>query len=335
VRSKAVVLDKIGGGLRVEEVEVEEPGEGEVIVRVEASGVCYRDLLVREGFYPRAKPPLVLGHEFAGVVEKVGERVELKAGDKVAGLLYAPCGECEYCRSGREYLCRRRLFYGEELRGSYSEYVKAYATSLVELPNGVSPADASFAGCVLASLTRLFDEAGVRRGDRVVVTGAGGGVGVHAVQLARAYGAEVIAITRSEEKAERLREFADHVVVGLKFAEEVKRVTGGGADYVVEIVGSPTMEQSIRSLSWGGKILLYGNVDPRTPASIPLGLLIMKDVSIISAGGGGRLHLRKALELIARGGIKPIYTTMPLEEAERAHDVIKSGRNFGKIVLKP
>jgi acryloyl-coenzyme A reductase len=312
--------------------EAEKPmaAPGRVVVRVAAAGVCYRDYLAWQGFQ-RVKPPATPGHEFAGVVEEVGEGVSgLRPGDAVAGMIYEYCGECEYCRSGREYLCRSRKIYGEDLPGVFAEYISADPKSLVRIPPGVSFEAASFAACVLSTVVRGVRKIGVKPGMRVLVTGAGGGVGIHAVQIAKAYGARVIAVT-SPAKAEAVSKYADHVVTGKVFSEEIKKL--GGADGAVETVGGPTLEQTLRSLSWGARVALIGNVDPQ-PTPVALGILILKEIEILPVIQGNRKDLEEALQLLARGAVKPVYTVHGFSELPTLLEETPRASHVGRRVVR-
>jgi acryloyl-coenzyme A reductase len=320
------------------DLEPPRPGPGEVLVKVEAAGVCYRDFLNYRGLMPRTVYPTVMGHEFAGTVAEVGEGVEdLVSGDRVTGLPYRTCGACAYCLSGRENLCRNRRQLGEEVAGTWAEYTVASRRDLVKVPRAVSPADASICGCVLGMLLHaLRDVAQAKTGERVLVTGAGGGVGVHAVVLAKYLGCRVIASTRSGWKAERLRELgADHVVVaeGSRIVDEVKSITGGeGVGLAVECVGAPTLQHSLRSVSWGGRIVLVGNITVSN-AEIPLGYMILRENAIMGAVGSKKRSLRDALALIEAGLIKPVVERHRLEEAENLLQLLERGETFGKHVL--
>ncbi|MGC9050122.1 alcohol dehydrogenase catalytic domain-containing protein [Pyrobaculum sp.] len=312
------------------ELEKPKPGPGRVLVRVAAAGVCYRDYLAWQGFQ-RVKLPIVPGHEFAGVVEEVGEGVdEFKPGDAVAGMMYEFCGECEFCRTGREYLCRSRKIYGEDLPGAFAEYISADRKSLVKIPPGVPLEAASYAACVLSTVVRGMRKIGVSPGRQILVTGAGGGVGIHAVQIAKAYGARVVAVT-SPQKAEYVAKYADHVITGKSFADEVKKL--GGADGAVESVGGPTLEQTIRAVNWGGRIALIGNVDPQ-PTPIALGLLILKEVELLPVLQGGRADLQEALRLLATGAVKPVYTTHSFAELPRLLEETPKASHIGRRVVK-
>ena len=338
---KAVRLGPGNKGLELAQLPNPEPGPGEVVLRPIYTGVCYRDVLTAEGFFPRAKPGVVLGHEIAGVVEAVGPGVkEFREGDRVASLIYVPCLSCDRCAAGEENLCRNKRTYGEELDGSYAERIKAHVNGLVKLPAKVSWEAATIAACVTGMLVHALKARGrLRRGEAVLVTGAGGGVGIHAVQLARSYGARVIAVTSSPWKEEAIRRAgANEVIVAEqgRFSQRVKELTGGeGVDLVLEAVGRPTLEESLRALRWGGRIVQVGNVEP-TPAQLGLGLLILRENAILGSVGCTRAELAAALSLHARGRVMPIvHATLPLEEAEKAHRALKNKEAIGRVLLRP
>ncbi len=316
--------------LVLSEVDKPKPGPGRAVVKIVAAGVCYRDFLGWQGFQ-RVKLPLIAGHEFAGVVEEVGEGVsEFKPGDAVAGMMYEYCGECEYCKSGREYLCKNRKIYGEDLPGAFAEYISVDQKSLVKIPPGVSFEAASYAACVLSTVVRGARKIGVSPGRQILVTGAGGGVGVHAVQVVKAYGARVIAVT-SPSKAEYVAKFADYVITNKAFSDEVKKL--GGADGAIEAVGGPTLEQTLRSLNWGAKVALIGNVDPQ-PAPIPLGILILKEIDVLPVIQGSKADLQEALRLLASGAVKPVYTVHGFSDIPRLLEETPKASHVGRRVVK-
>lgn len=316
--------------LVLSEVDRPKPAPGRVVVKVVAAGVCYRDFLGWQGFQ-RVKLPQVPGHEFAGVVEEVGEGVSgFKPGDAVAGMMYEFCGECDYCKSGREYLCRSRKVYGEDLPGAFAEYISVDEKSLVKIPPGVSFEAASYAACVLSTVVRGARKIGISPGRQILVTGAGGGVGIHAVQVAKAYGARVVAVT-SPPKAEYVAKYADYVVTTNAFSEEVKKL--GGADGAIEAVGGPTLEQTIRSLNWGARVALIGNVNPQ-PTPIPLGLLILKEIDILPVIQGSKADLQEALRLLASGAVRPVYTAHSFSEIPKLLEETPRASHIGRRVVK-
>lgn len=307
------------------------------MVKVEAAGVCYRDLLNLRGMMPRAKRPVVMGHEFSGVVVELGEDVEgLHIGERVAGLPHTTCGGCRYCLEGRENLCRNRLQLGEERDGAWAEYIVVNARDLVKAPNTVNPPDASITGCVLGMIIHaLRNQARVRAGETVLVTGAGGGVGIHAVMISKLLGCRVIANTSSASKAERVKQAgADHVVIGVEqLSAKVREITGGeGVDVVLECVGAPTFEQSLRSTAWGGRVVVIGNVSVGE-VNVPLGYMILRENVLVGAVGSTRRNMDEALELLGSGLLKPAITPLPVEKASEALGIVERRENVGKVVL--
>ncbi|AFA40800.1 Zn-dependent alcohol dehydrogenase [Pyrobaculum oguniense TE7] len=327
---KAYILKKFKELPILSDVEKPKATPGRVVVRVVAAGVCYRDHLAWQGFQ-KVKLPTTPGHEFAGVVEEVGEGVtEFKPGDAVAGMIFEFCGECEYCRTGREYLCRSRRVYGEDLPGAFAEYISVDRKSLVKIPPGVPFEAASYAACVLSTIVRAVKKMGVAPDRQILVTGAGGGVGIHAVQVAKAYGARVVAVT-SPAKAEFVSKYADHVVTNRAFSEEVKKL--GGAEGAIEAVGGPTLEQTLRALNWGTKVALIGNVDPQ-PTPVALGLLILKEIEILPVLQGSKRDLEEALQLLATGAVKPVYTVHGFSELPRLLEETPRASHLGRRVVK-
>ena len=200
------------------DVAVPTLGPREVLVRNFASGVCYHDHLIRVGVMKRGITfPLILGHEGAGIVEAVGGAVRsLKRGDRVACTQWTEtCGLCRFCRTNREPLCAERKFFGHDRDGTYAELFKIQEDSLLPLPPEVSFEDGAILSCAVGTvLAALRDVGRTQAGEHVLVTGAGGGLGVHAVQVAKLCGATVIAQTTSPEKVTLIREAgADEVVV--------------------------------------------------------------------------------------------------------------------------
>jgi len=338
---KALYLEGIGRELVLKEVPIpSELAPEEVLIQTELTGICYRDILTTKGFFPRTKLPIVLGHEIAGKVVALGPSVTgFKVGDRVASLIYEPCGKCEFCLSGRENLCRSKKTFGEDLDGSYAEFVKVSARSLVKAPEGISAPGLAISACVTGMLIHAFRKrAALARGETVLVTGAGGGVGIHAVQIAKALGANVIAATSSEWKAKSVKEAgASEVIVWSDgFSEQVKKATQGrGADVVLESVGGPTFGESMRSLAPGGRLVVVGNVLP-SPVQFQLGVLILKELSIAGSISSTKVDVEEALRLTAEGQIRPvIHDVLPLAEAQRGHKLLSEKASLGRVMLKP
>lgn len=334
---KAAVLNKINEPLSVVEKDVPAVSGNEVLIRQELTGICFRDILTRDGFFPRVRTPIVPGHEISGVIEEVGPDVkEFSIGDRVASLIYDPCGKCEFCLSGNENLCVNKRTYGENLDGGYAEYIRVTERSLVKVPENVSAEGAAISACVTGMVyNALYRVGGLRSGMNVLITGSGGGVGAHAIQIAKAIGATVIAETSSEWKSVKIRELgADHVVTsGERFDRKVKEILGDGVHVALENVGIHTFESSLRSLRTSGRLVVIGNVTPE-PVSLPLGLIILKGNSIAGSISSTREDVKMALRLTSEGKIKPIVDRrVPIEKINEAYDDMLGKRVFGRIYL--
>ncbi|WP_292000477.1 acryloyl-coenzyme A reductase [Caldivirga sp.] len=328
-----VVTEK--GKFNVMELPKPVPGVGEVLVKIKYAALCYRDLLQLRGYYPRMKYPVVLGHEAVGVVEESND-ARFKPGDRVVPILHSVDGACDMCLRGEEAYCRSRLSFGEEIDGFFTEYARVTGNSLVKVPDWVSDELAVLTPCVLAMIHKGLRRIGLSIGETVLVTGAGGGVGVHAIQLAKAMGARVIAVTSHEEKAEVLGRFADSVIVGSRFSEEVKRSISDGVDVVIETVGTPTIGESLRSLRIGGRMLLVGNVNPDESYQLRLGYVILKDITIVSNIAANRSDVVSVFNMARLSRLEPIVAAKyPLQDFGRALNALQSGSRIGKILLAP
>jgi D-arabinose 1-dehydrogenase-like Zn-dependent alcohol dehydrogenase len=341
---KAVVAPGVceATSLTVQEVDDPKPRDGQVLIAVRASGVCYHDVINRTGGFPRTVFPAILGHEIAGEVVAVGSGVrQFKVGDRVATIQLQPCGVCRVCRLGRESLCRQGIgFFGEETPGGYAELVAADETALVPLPDDVPAEVGSVLACAVGTaLHAIRARAKLTVGESVLITGASGGVGAHAIQIAKLAGARVFAVTSSPNKAEDLRRLgADEVIVApdLDFGPQVKDLTGGeGVDAVLEIVGARTFPSSIKSLRVGGRLVFVGNVTAQKVSLAPA-MTILKEVTITGSDACTRQELVDVIDLVRRGDVTPVIDrTLPLAEAARAHQLLEERQVKGRIVLVP
>jgi NADPH:quinone reductase-like Zn-dependent oxidoreductase len=341
---EAVVLREFGSPENLKPEHVPDPiaGPGEVLIRVEACGVCYHDVINRRGSLPRTSVPAILGHEAAGAVIEVGPEVDgWSVGDGAATLQRLHCGECKHCRAGRKSLCKRDTrFFGEEIPGGYAAFMTAPVAGLGRVPGDVDWPVAATACCTSGTAVHVVrTRAKVQRGETVLVTGASGGVGTQALQLARHDGARVIAVTSSEAKAEALYEVGAHDVIispDLNFSRQARKITGGqGVDVALEIVGSMTFEQSLRSLAPGGRLVVVGNLET-VPVQVNPGLLILKELEILGAYATTEAELREAFSLIQTGALRPaVSEVLPLRDAWRAHERLEQRGVTGRLVLAP
>ena len=340
---EAVVLKAFGApeNLQVRQVPDPAPGQGEVLLRVEACGVCFHDVINRRGDLPRTSVPAILGHEVAGEVIAVGSGVEgWSLGDRAATLQRLHCGSCNHCSDGRNSLCKEDTrFFGEEIPGGYAAYMAAPVAGLGRVPEKIEWPVAATACCTSGTAVHVVRTRGrVQRGESVLITGASGGVGMQALQLARHDGARVIAVTSSESKVDVLRQAgAAEVIVAkdLDFSRQVRDLTGEGARVALEIVGSATFEQSMRALAPGGRLIVVGNLETR-PVSVNPGLVILKELEIRGAYATTQGELQEAFELLLTGAMQPwVSGVLPLSDAWRAHQRLEERAVTGRLVLTP
>jgi acryloyl-coenzyme A reductase len=340
----ALRLVQFGGpeALKWVEVGVPQIGPTDVLIKVGFCGVCRHDLLTRSGAFPSLALPVTPGHQISGVVARTGADVPgLHEGQRVITLSYVGCGECEQCRVGNQARCQRERprFLGDELDGGYAEYVAVPADITAPVPDAVSLDQAAVITCTLGTAYHaLSSRAGVQPGETLVITGASGGVGIHAIKLAKQLDTHVIGITSSAAKEPMIRAAgADEVVVApdLKFSRSVKSLTSGrGADAVVELVGGPTLAQSIHAIRDGGRVVVVGNVEGGT-AEIQPALFILKEITVMGTKACTRSELEHVLSLVAGGRISvEVEGRVPLREGQQIHRLMESGASQGRLVLE-
>ena len=316
------------------------PATGEAVVRVRQCAVCYLDSIVRGGIRPGIELPLILGHEIAGEVVELGRDAKgVSVGDRVASTYRAVCGHCFYCRAERSVHCTNVEGVGVDRDGGYAEYVALPVSGLSRIPDAVPDEAATIAGCVLGAVYKgVRDKARVRPGEAVLVTGAGGGAGIHSVQMAKLAGATVFASTTSPGKVDAIRDAgADEVLTGEppEVVERVKEATDGrGADVVLDCVGRATAGMSLRALARGGRLVFIGEVGVE-PTRISVARMLYRETEIhgVASPSGG--ELTQILALIADGGLRPLISqTLPLDRAADAHRALGDRANIGRITLR-
>lgn len=338
---KAARLHRPKEPLHVEEIPAPEPGPGEVLVRVGACGLCGTDVhIAREGTVPTAYAPITLGHEPAGTVAKVGPGVEgWKEGDRVAVYPQETCGSCSFCREGRDSLCSRARVLGLQREGALAEFLSVPATSLMRLPDSIPfEQGAILADAVATPFHAVASRGGLRAGERVAVFGCGG-LGTHAVQIAKLFGAaEVIAVDLSDAALERARRAgADRTVNGSAEspAKKIRELTGGGVDLALEFVGSAkTVDQAVKSLRRGGRAVAVG-IGPEEMRLVPPYTFVGSEFQLTGSFGSTKAELEQVVGLVASGKLDlsgSVSGTFSLADANTALEKVGTG---GRVVVRP
>lgn len=332
----AAVATAFDQPLVIEDRPIPQPGPGQVLVRVEACGLCHTDIHAVHGDWPvKPKLPLVPGHEGVGLVERVGDGVTSRVvGQRVAmPWLGHACGECRYCVDGRENLCEKQYNTGYAVDGSYAEYVIADARFAVPVPESVSAMDAAPLTCAGVTTYAAVKAAHVIPGERVVVFGIGG-LGHLAVQYARLVGAVVIAVDVTEEKLDLALELgADHVVN----AAEVDPVAAiehlGGADVAIVLAVAPSVfDQAFASLNRGGRMILV-SLPAQGTLTVPVFDTVLKGISIIGSIVGTRQDLVEVFALHAAGRTRVIAIPKPLSSVNEAIADVLEGAVPARLVF--
>ncbi len=338
---KAAILDASGGpdAFRIGTIPVPECGPGDVLVQVMACGVSSRDVVERNGTYRRDVTfPLVIGLEISGIVRDLGALVRsVSVGDHVCSKAFSSCGFCRYCRSGRETTCRQR----RPVRGGYAEFVALPEDVWVRAPHALPfEVTCSLGPASGVALNAVRDVAHVALGESVLVTGATGGVGWSAVQIAKYSGARVIAVTRGAAKAEALRDSgADEIVIMENdggFAKRIKELTGGeGVEVVIDTVGSRVFNECFNALALHGRYAIVGQLFGET-TEINLARIFFKRAQLLGVGSVSRAQLEDSVALAAAGYLQPrIARILKLDEISLAHTLVEQGDCVGRVVVKP
>jgi NADPH:quinone reductase-like Zn-dependent oxidoreductase len=336
----AAVLHAPGppSAFKLEDVPIPAIGDDDVLVKVAACGVSYRDVVERNGTYRRDVTfPLIIGLEISGVVQKIGSAVRrLRPGDRVCSKAFSSCGYCRYCRTGRESTCRNR----KPVRGGYAEYVCLPQDAFVLVPEELALETACSLGPGAGvAINAVRDVARVTIGETVLITGASGGVGLPSLQLAKMAGARVIAVTRGANKRSFLREAgADEIVVfnDGSFVEAVRELTADeGVDVVIDTVGSHVFEMAFDSLALHGRYAVVGQLSGDSVA-INLARIFFKRAQLLGVGSVSRVQLEDAVRLTCAGALRPrTARVMSLREIAEAHQLVEDGALMGRVIVKP
>lgn len=342
MQTEAMVLRSHGGPevLARETIELPEPGPREVRVRVRAVGVNHLDLWVRRGLPNlRLDYPHRLGSDIVGEIEAVGPGARgAVVGQRVVVSPGTSCGVCAACLSGNDNLCAKYHILGESTQGGTARHVNVPDVNLLPYPGDLPWTDAAAVPLVFLTAWQMVVRRGqVGAGDTVLVQAAGSGVGSAAVQIARLFGARVIATAGTDEKCAAARKLGAEVAINYTtqdFAAECKKLTDRrGVDVVVEHVGGEVFEKSVAAVRWGGKIVTCGATAGFTP-KLDLRHVFFKQLQILGSTMGPKGDLFRILELVRSGKLTPVVAkVLPLWEAAEAHRLLENRALFGKVVL--
>ncbi|MEU3114756.1 alcohol dehydrogenase AdhP [Micromonospora chalcea] len=335
---RASVVTAFDRPMEITERPVPEVGPGEILVRVEASGLCHTDIHAARGEWPvKPTPPFVPGHEGVGLVEQVGPGVtEHAVGDRVAlPWLGWACGTCAYCVTGWETLCESQRNTGYSIDGAHAEYAVASARYAVRVPDGVDPFEAAPLTCAGVTTYKAVKVAGVRPGERVAIFGIGG-LGHLAQQYAQIFGAETVAADVTAEKLELATSLGAAHTVDAATTDPVERITAlGGVDVAIVLAASPrVIEQAHRSLRRGGRLVLV-SLPADNAITLPVFETVLKGITVLGSIVGTRADLAEVFALHAAGRTRVVYETRKLDDINDAVDDVLAGRVAARLVLQP
>lgn len=340
---RALVLEAANTPFRLSDVPDPTPGPGEAVARVFACGAGLTIQHIKAG-RSSAALPRIIGHEIAGEIAEVGVGVaDLKVGDPVTAYYYLFCGHCRACLSAHESLCENLVGQiGKACDGGYAEYIKLPARNFIKLPERLDyrahPAEIGVIADALATPYKVLRRGRVHRGDTVAVFGAGGGLGIHQLMMAKWAGARVIAVDIASDKFDACRKAgADELVDASagNVAEALADLTHGrGLDVAIDYVSnSATLGAAVKALGPQGRLVTLGGAGQ--DARIPLSVLRQSEKEVLASRYVSRAEIVDTLEIVARGEVWPMVTDVrPMEEAEELHALLEEGKVTGRAALR-
>lgn len=338
---KAMVLDEFGNDFVLTDIPKPQAGPGEVVVRIVACGVGLTLEHARNGLLG-GSTPRVLGHELAGVVDAIGPGVEhWEVGARVTSSFYLFCGQCYRCAEGRESLCvNNKGYYGIASDGAFAEFAVLPARNLVSVPDSVPLESAGITADALATPYHVADKrAKIKPGENVAVIGAGGGIGVHMLQMIRAFGGRAIAVERDPDKLAELRRrnMADaYVDAGDNdWVSSLRAEAGDRLNVCIDIVANEgTLNGAIDALGFGGRLVVVG-FDVKADLRASSSRVLQEELEILGSRYASRAEIAACLELAAQGKITPLVgARFPLSKLNEAFEAIRENTVFGRILIQ-
>lgn len=335
-KMKAAVVHEFGNPLQIDEVDVPEPGRGEVLVNIKASGVCHTDLHAVEGDWPvKPKLPLVPGHEGVGYVAAVGKDVKnVKEGDRIGiPWLYTACGRCEYCVDGWETLCPKQENAGYSVNGSYAEYALADANYVGHLPDNVDFVEIAPILCAGVTVYKGLKQTEVKPGEWVAISGIGG-LGHVAVQYAKAMGMNVVAVDVADHALKLAERLGADLTLNPKETnpgEYVQKEIGGVHGALVTAVSTVAFRQALEMLRRKGVLAMNGLPPGDFPT--PVFDVVLKGLTVRGSIVGTRNDLAEALAFAGSGRVKTTVTPDSIDNINSIFDRMRAGQIEGRVVL--
>ena len=333
---KAAVVKAFKQQLVIEDRPIPEPGDGQILVKIEASGLCHTDMHAANGDWPvKPIPPFVPGHEGVGIVQRTGRGVTRVAeGDRVAiPWLGWACGECEYCLTGWETLCERQQNSGYSVDGGWAEYALASGSYVGKVPDGMNPFEAAPLTCAGVTTYKAVKVSGARSSDLVAIFGVGG-LGHLALQYALIAGAQVVAVDLFDEKLAMAKELGAAYTVNARQEEPAAAIKAlGGADAAISLAVSPkAFEQAYGSLRRGGTLVFVG-LPADNHIQLPIFETVLNGTKVLGSIVGTRTDLQEVFELHAAGKTEVIYERRPLEDVNSAIHEVETGQVRARLVF--
>jgi alcohol dehydrogenase, propanol-preferring len=333
---KAAVIQEFNQPLVVQDVDVPVPEAGDVLIKVEACGVCHSDLSIADGDWPQLKrmikKPLIPGHEVVGRVVKRGDQVQnLQIGDRVGvAWLHWSCGACELCQEGLENLCPNQAVTGASVDGGYAEFIRAKASHATKVPDALEPAEAAPLFCAGVTVYRAVKLAGVQPGQRVAVFGIGG-LGHLAVQVAKTFGAKVIAVDIAADKLELAQQLGASQVINAATEDVLKILRGLGGVHAAIVTSSAkaAYNQAFYAVRPAGTLMVVG----LPPEELSFPAILMREIKIRSVATGTRDDVRETLNLAASGKIRCLIETSRLSRVNEIFGQMRQGQIRGRVVI--
>jgi alcohol dehydrogenase, propanol-preferring len=333
---KAAVVQAFKQPLVIEDRPIPEPGDGQVLVKIEASGLCHTDIHAANGDWPvKPTPPFVPGHEGVGIVTRTGPGVtRVREGDRVAiPWLGWACGECEYCMTGWETLCERQQNSGYSVDGGWAEYAVASASYLGKVPDGMDPFEAAPLTCAGVTTYKAVKVSGARSSDLVAVFGVGG-LGHLALQYALIAGAQVVAVDLFDEKLAMAKDLGAAYTVNAREEDPAAAIRAlGGADAAIVLAVSPkAFEQAYGSLRRGGA-LVFVALPADNHIQLPIFETVLNGTKVLGSIVGTRIDLQETFELHAAGKTEVVCERRRLEDVNTAIHEVETGQVKARLVF--